>query len=119
MSSAYHPQSDGQTERMNRVLEDMLRHYCDPSQTDWDEHLSLAEFAVNNAIQASTRFTPFMLNSGQHPRTPTTIAELRDAYPNGRRKNPAAEQKFVEMQRLKAARENLNGAQQRQKAFAD
>ena len=120
MSSAYHPQSDGQTERMNRVLEDMLRHYCDPSQTDWDEHLSLAEFAVNIAVQASTRFTPFMLNSGQHPRTPTTIAELRDAYPNGRRKNPAAEQKFVEMQqRLKAARENLNGAQQRQKAFAD
>ena len=92
MSSAYHPQSDGQTERMNRVLEDMLPHYCDPSQTDWNEHLSLAEFAVNNAVQASTRFTPFMLNSGQHPHTPTTIAELRDAYPNGRRKNPAAQQ---------------------------
>ena len=120
MSTAYHPQSDGQTERMNRVLEDMLRHYCDPSQADWDEHLSLAEFAVNNAVQASTKFTPFMLNSGQHPRTPATIADLRDAYPSGRRKNPAAEQKFVEMQkRLKAARENLYGAQQRQKSYAD
>ena len=61
-----------------------------------------------------------MLNSDQHPRTPTTIADLQDAYPSGRRKNPAAEQKFVKMQkRLKAARENLYGAQQRQKEFAD
>ena len=48
MSTAFHPQSDGQTERANRVLEDMLRHYVSPAQDDWDEHLSMAEFAVNN-----------------------------------------------------------------------
>ena len=43
-STAYHPQSDGQTERMNRILEDMLRHYVNPKQNNWDELLSAAEF---------------------------------------------------------------------------
>ena len=43
MSSAFHPQSDGQTERMNRVLEDMLRNYVDPAQHDWDQHLPMAD----------------------------------------------------------------------------
>ncbi len=56
MSTAYHPQTDGQTERMNRVLEDMLRHYVSPTQQDWDVHLPMVEFAINNAYQeASTR----------------------------------------------------------------
>lgn len=50
MSTAYHPQSDGQTERMNRVLEDYLRHYVSPTQKDWDTKLALAEFAVNNSV---------------------------------------------------------------------
>ena len=60
-SAAYHPQSDGQTERMNRVLEDMLWHYVNPRQNNWNELLSCAEFAENNAYQASTRDTPFYL----------------------------------------------------------
>ena len=58
-STAYHPQSDGQTERMNRILEDMLRHYVNPKQNNWDELLSAAEFAVNKAYQASIQDTPF------------------------------------------------------------
>jgi len=48
-SSAYHPQTDGQTERTNRVMQDVLRHYVAPDGKDWDTHLSMAEFAVNNA----------------------------------------------------------------------
>ncbi len=60
MSTAYHPQTDGQTERVNRVLEDMLRMYVSKAQTDWDEKLSCAEFAINNAEHSSTGFTPFM-----------------------------------------------------------
>ena len=52
-STAYHPQSDGQTERMNRVLKDMLRHYVNPKQDNWDDLLPAAEFAVNNAFQES------------------------------------------------------------------
>ncbi|KAJ9527734.1 hypothetical protein QJQ45_000427 [Haematococcus lacustris] len=49
LSSSYHPQSDGQTERYNRVLEEMLRHYISPTQSDWPDYLALAEFAVNNS----------------------------------------------------------------------
>ncbi len=46
MSTAFHPQTDGQTERMNSVLEDMLRHFVSPDQQDWDLFLSLAEFSM-------------------------------------------------------------------------
>jgi hypothetical protein len=70
MSTAFHPQTDGQTERVNRVLEDMLRHYVSLVQDDWDELLDCAEFAVNNAWQESIKNTHFFLNFGQHPRTP-------------------------------------------------
>lgn len=96
MSTSHHPQTDGQTERMNRVLEEMLRHYCDPSQSDWDTHLEAAEFAVNNAYQESVRETPFFLNYRRHPKTPVhlkagvragkgpaarkLVAGLKDAY---------------------------------------
>jgi RNase H-like domain found in reverse transcriptase/Reverse transcriptase (RNA-dependent DNA polymerase)/Integrase zinc binding domain/Chromo (CHRromatin Organisation MOdifier) domain/gag-polyprotein putative aspartyl protease len=68
MSTAYHPQTDGQTERANRTLEDMLRSYVDLNQDDWDDCLVAAEIAVNNSINISTKETAFYLNSGQHPR---------------------------------------------------
>ncbi len=70
MSSAYHPMTDGQTERANRTLEEALRTYVNYKQTDWDQHLALIEFAHNNVIHSSTGYSPFFLNSGQHPRTP-------------------------------------------------
>lgn len=73
LSTAYHPQTDGQTERVNRVLEDMLRMYVSASQTDWDTKLSCAEFAINNADHESTGTTPFMLNYGHHPYLPVTL----------------------------------------------
>src|SRR6202158_5841600 len=60
MSTSHHPQTDGQTERANRVLEDVLRHYVSKNQNDWDMHLT-AEIAVNSSIQASTNFTPYYL----------------------------------------------------------
>ena len=69
LSTAFHPQTDGQTERVNRVLEEMLRHFNSPRQDDWDEYLSLAEFAVNNAKHASTGQSPFFLVYGRNPRT--------------------------------------------------
>ena len=72
-STAYHPQTDGQTERVNRTLEEMLRHYVSPTQDDWDELLDAAEFALNNAWHESVRNTPFFLNSGQHPLTPASV----------------------------------------------
>ena len=53
MSTVLHPQMDGQTERANRTLEDMLRHFIDPAQNDWDAKLP-CEFAVNNAWNRAT-----------------------------------------------------------------
>jgi hypothetical protein len=70
MSTTFHPQIDGQMERVNMILEDMLRHYVSPTQEDWDLYLSLVEFVYNNAWQKSIQTTPFMLNYGQHPLIP-------------------------------------------------
>jgi hypothetical protein len=67
MSTAYHPQSDGQTERTNRTLEQVLRAYVSHDQRDWDLLLSSAEFAYNNSTHASTKASPFYLNYGHHP----------------------------------------------------
>ena len=73
MSTAFHPQTDGQTERVNRVLEEYLRHYVNPSHDDWDEWLPLAEFAYNNSVHEAVGDTPFFLNYGVHPRVPGAV----------------------------------------------
>ena len=59
--------ASGQTEHINRTLQDMLRQCVNPFHTDWDEHLDMAEFAINDAWQESGQNTPFMLTYGQHP----------------------------------------------------
>jgi hypothetical protein len=68
-STAYHPQTDGQTERMNQNIKQYLRAFISYRQDDWKEWLSTAEFAYNNSIHAATQQTPFFLNYGQHPWT--------------------------------------------------
>ena len=74
MSSANHPQTDGQTERANRTLEDMLRNNVDPTLTDWDFWLPCAEMAINNSFVEAIGTTPFYLNKGRHPRMPLDLA---------------------------------------------
>ena len=74
VSTAYHPQTDGQTERMNRYVKAILRSYVDTSLDDWDLRLPLVEFSINNAYQASIRNTPFFLDYGRHPKTPANIS---------------------------------------------
>jgi hypothetical protein len=114
MSTAYHPQSDGQTERMNRTMEDMLRGFVGPRQGDWCRYLSMVEFAYNNSIQASTVQTPFFLNHGRHPFTP-----LSSVVP-ARSVNPSASEWVEGLQTaLSNAKSNLASAQQRQKTYAD
>jgi hypothetical protein len=66
-SSAYHPQTDGQTERVNQVLEQYLRTYCSWDQDDWVELLPYAEFCYNNTVHSATKQTPFYAAYGQHP----------------------------------------------------
>jgi hypothetical protein len=83
-STAYHPQSDGQTERVNQVLEQYLRIFCDYQQDDWYQLLPLAEFAYNNASHSSTGTSPFYANFGYHPRA-TVNATIESSS------NPSAE----------------------------
>lgn len=82
MSTAYHPQTDGQTERANRTLEEMLRAYVNTAHNDWDTHLSALEFAYNNSVSPSTRYTPFYMNYGRHPHLPVTLVTPRAVSAN-------------------------------------
>jgi len=69
MSTAYHPQTDGQTERVNQVLEGYLRIFVNYDQNDWYHLLPLAEFAYNNSVTNAHGMTPFFANYGYHPQT--------------------------------------------------
>ena len=68
LSTAFHPQTDGQTERQNSTIEAYLRAFVNFEQNNWARLLLMAEFAYNNAKNASTGFTPFELNCGYHLR---------------------------------------------------
>ena len=74
-STAYHPQTDGLTERTNQTLEAYLRAYCSHQQDDWVDYLPLAKFAFNNLENASTKQTPFYANYGFHPSFDPQISE--------------------------------------------
>ncbi|GLB40094.1 putative chromo (CHRromatin Organisation MOdifier) domain containing protein [Lyophyllum shimeji] len=67
-STAYHLQSDGQTERVNQELEQYLRIFCNEWQDDWDDLLPEAEFQYNNHVHSATKYTLFMLDTGWNPR---------------------------------------------------
>uniref|UniRef100_H3H6U5 Integrase catalytic domain-containing protein n=1 Tax=Phytophthora ramorum TaxID=164328 RepID=H3H6U5_PHYRM len=73
MSTADHPQTDGQTERVNRVLEDTLRSVYAESPGTWSASLPMVEFALNNAVHAFTGFSPFYLNGLRNPLVPLTL----------------------------------------------
>jgi hypothetical protein len=105
-SSAFHPQTDGQTERTNRTLEEMLRHYVSPNHVDWDTHLPMIEFAMNNSLQSSTGHTPFFLYTGRNPITPlSSLSEM---------KNPAARTvRLTWQERVQMAKKCLLDAQSR------
>jgi hypothetical protein len=68
MSTAYYPQMDGQTERVNQVLEFYLRIFTSRRQDDWDDLLPTGEFQYNNTVHLSTQQTPFMVDTRRHPR---------------------------------------------------
>ena len=81
MSSAYHPQSDGATERANRTVTQMLRQCVVPNQRDWVSKLPAIEFALNSARSESTGYALFFLNSGQMPRSMIWGSRVSDEYP--------------------------------------
>jgi hypothetical protein len=119
MSTANHAQTDGQTERANRTIEDMLRAYVSPRQDDWDQHLTAVEFAYNDSVQLSTGHSPFFLNYGQHPSTPLALTHTVG------RENPASGSADVDafVQRMRdtiaSARAAIAQAHQRQATQAN
>ena len=68
LSTAYHPQTDGQTERTNQELEQYLKIYINHRQNNWSEWLATAEFAFNNKVHIATKMSPFKVNYGREPR---------------------------------------------------
>ena len=67
MTTAYHPQGNGQTEQTNQTVEQYLWHYINYKQNDWVTFLSMAQFAFNNAVHTTTGETLFYVNYGYHP----------------------------------------------------
>ena len=65
LSTAFHPQTDGQTERINQEVEQYLRFFIEHRQKDWPEWLAMAEFAINNKVHMVTKISPFMANYGK------------------------------------------------------
>jgi hypothetical protein len=90
ISTAYHPQTDGQSERSNQWLEQYLRFWVNECQDDWAQYLPLAEFAHNNWPNKSTRESPFQVLMGYHPRadysgTPSTIPRITTRHSTRRK----------------------------------
>ena len=110
-STAYHPQSDGQTERTNQTLEQYLRTYCGFHQDDWSQLLPLAEFTYNNAQSTSTGMSPFFANYGYHPRATLRVRTTE----TGVHDNPGAETLVERFRRVHA--ELRSTLEQAQKAY--
>jgi transposase InsO family protein len=75
-SLAYHPQTDGQTERVNQILKDMLRACVIHYDKSWDRCLPLAKFSYNNSYQSSLKMAPFEALYGRRCRTPLSWSQI-------------------------------------------
>ncbi|HVX00352.1 MAG TPA: DDE-type integrase/transposase/recombinase, partial [Candidatus Babeliaceae bacterium] len=116
MSSSYHPQTDGQTERVNRVMEEILRSYVKDTGDDWDEHLTTVEIAINTSKHTSTEASPFKLNYGREMVLPIEQAVSKLMSSN----NPSAADSIRRMNEdLDTAKKNISKAQERQAYYAD
>src|SRR5438105_6769743 len=107
-STAYHPQTDGQTERVNQILEDLPRASVLTYGKDWEKSLPFAEFSYNNTYQASLQVSPSAALYGRKCRTPLMWLEARDRSLIGPAMIRDAEEQVAK------TRENLKAAQSRQ-----
>ncbi|GKC12551.1 putative reverse transcriptase domain-containing protein [Tanacetum coccineum] len=83
MSTAYHPETDGQSERTIQMLEDMLRAFVIDFGSSWDRHLPLVEFSYNNSYHASIKAAPFEALYGRKCRSPVCWSEVGDSQLTG------------------------------------
>ena len=77
-STAFHPQMDGQSERVIQILEDLLRSYVIDYEGSWDRHIPLVEFVYNNSFQSSIRMAPYEALYGRKCKTPLYWTELSE-----------------------------------------
>nr|CAD40090.2 OSJNBb0012A12.12 [Oryza sativa Japonica Group] len=112
-STAYHPQTDGQTERVNQILEDMLRACALDFGGSWDKNLPYAEFSYNNSYQASLQMAPYEALYGRKCRTPLLWDQTGERQVFGTDILREAEEK------VKIIQERLRVAQSRHKSYAD
>ncbi|KAL0308934.1 UNVERIFIED_CONTAM: Transposon Ty3-G Gag-Pol polyprotein [Sesamum radiatum] len=114
-STANHPQTDGQTERVNALVEEYLRHYESASQQNWVDLLDVAQFSYNLHKSSTTDMSPSELAYGQQPTTPHEISIQKSGG-----KCPAAYQ-FARSKQdlLDEAKDSLAKAQHRMKKYAD
>ena len=112
-STAFHSQTDGQSERTIQTLEDMLRACVMEFKGSWDTHLALMEFAYNNSYQASIEMAPFKALYGRKCRTPVCWDEV------GERKLVGPKLVQITSEKVKVFRDNLKIARDRQKSYAD
>jgi hypothetical protein len=113
MSTAYHPQTDGQSERTIQTLEDMLRACVIDFGSRWDLHLPLAEFSYNNSYHTSIKAAPFEALYGRKCRSPVFWAEVGDSQLIGPDIIHETTEKIVKI------KERLIAARDRQKSYAD
>jgi transposase InsO family protein len=97
MSTAFHPQTDGQTERLNQTMEAYLRCYVNYKQTNWVELLPLAQFAYNSAVTETTKVSPFYANYGYDP----------EAYQTPLQTSALAQDAMIQVDNLKSLHEEL------------
>ncbi|KAG8503648.1 hypothetical protein CXB51_001631 [Gossypium anomalum] len=112
-STAFHPQTDGQSERVIQVLEDMLRCCVLEFQGSWEKYLPLVEFAYNNSYQSSLKMAPYEALYGRKCRTPLYWTELKENQIYGVDLVKETEEK------VKIIRDCLKAASDRQKSYAD
>ena len=111
-STTFHPQTDGQTERVNQILEDMLRACALDYGSSWDDNLPYAEFSYNNSYQTSLKMAPFEALYGRRCRTPLMWGEVGDRQLFGPDLIKESEEK------VKLIRDRLKVAQFWQKSYA-
>ncbi|KAI3704115.1 hypothetical protein L1987_74328 [Smallanthus sonchifolius] len=113
LSTAYHPQTDGQTERTIQTLEDMLRACVIDFGGNWDSHLSLIEFSYNNSYHTSINMAPFEALYGRKCRSPICWNEIGEAQITGPELIQETSDKIIQIS------DNIRVARSRQKSYAD
>jgi transposase InsO family protein len=116
MSTSHHPQSDGQTERMNKLMQQVLRNYVLHVPHTWHQQLSLVALAINSAVSVSTGYSPYYLMFGREPNLPWNLISTHN--------NDSALQSVHDMitamhNTLSSARQHLQRAQQQQAKAAN